>query len=178
MITQSDAGIVFDGRKCEKVRFFGWRATESALASACRRTAADGGRTLGYAFRANVPKMMFVFLPVLAGAMLLFYWRPRRYYVEHLVLCLHNHAALFLAFVLMLLLALLARLVPALAPVRTAGGFLLAGYAAWYVYRSMRVFYSQSRAVTLLKLALMSCTYLVFLGLAVGVTLLVSLLEA
>ena len=176
--TPSGGGLVFNVRNCADVQFFGWRAAERILGSACRRTSADGGRTLGQAFRANVPKMMFVFLPLVAGAMLLFYWRPRRYYVEHLVFCLHNHAALFLAFVLMLLLSRLVRLVPALTPVRTAGGFLLAGYAAWYVYRSMRVFYLQPRAVTLFKFALMSCTYLLFLGMTVGATLLVSLLEA
>ena len=176
--TPSGAGLVFDVRKCEDVQFFGWRAAERALGSACRRTSADGGRTLGQAFRANVPKMMFVFLPLVAGAMLLFYRQPRRYYVEHLVFCLHNHAALFLAFVLLILLEWPARLLPALAPVKTGGGFLLAGYAAWYVYRSMRVFYSQPRAVTLFKLALISCTYLLFLGMTVGATLLVSLLEA
>ena len=39
---------------------------------------------------------MFVFLPLMAGAAMLFYWRPRRLYAEHLVLFLHNHAFTFL----------------------------------------------------------------------------------
>ena len=40
---------------------------------------------------------MFVFLPLLALVMKLLYWRPRRYYVEHLLFLVHNHAFVFLA---------------------------------------------------------------------------------
>ena len=40
---------------------------------------------------------MFVFLPLLALAMKLLYWRPKRYYVEHLLFLIHNHAFVFLA---------------------------------------------------------------------------------
>ena len=39
---------------------------------------------------------MFLFLPLMAAVALLFYWRPRRLYAEHLVLFLHNHAFTFL----------------------------------------------------------------------------------
>jgi hypothetical protein len=44
----------------------------------------------------------------MAGVMLLLYWRPRRYYVEHLVFLLHNHSALFLGFVAQALIETLA----------------------------------------------------------------------
>ena len=40
---------------------------------------------------------MFVFLPLLALVMKLMYWRPKRYYVEHLLFLVHNHAFVFLA---------------------------------------------------------------------------------
>ena len=40
---------------------------------------------------------MFVFLPLLALVMKLLYWRPKRYYVEHLLFLVHNHAFVFLA---------------------------------------------------------------------------------
>ena len=44
----------------------------------------------------NIPKAMFVFLPLLALCMKLIYWRPRRYYVEHLLFMVHNHTFVFL----------------------------------------------------------------------------------
>ena len=44
----------------------------------------------------NLGRAMFVFLPLMAALMKLLYWRPRRYYLEHLVLLLHNHACVFL----------------------------------------------------------------------------------
>ena len=50
----------------------------------------------------------FVFLPLMALVMTLLYWFPRRYYVEHLVFFLHNHAALYLAMSLEILLRALA----------------------------------------------------------------------
>ena len=43
-----------------------------------------------------MPRAMFMFLPLLAGVMMLIYWRPRHYYVEHLLLFVHNHAFVFL----------------------------------------------------------------------------------
>ena len=58
----------------------------------CQRVVEDNGRSLREAFLHNVPRAMFLFLPLLAAAMMLMYWRPRHYYVEHLLLFVHNHA--------------------------------------------------------------------------------------
>jgi hypothetical protein len=83
------------------------------------------------------------------------YWRPRHYYVEHLLLFVHNHAFLFL---LWLLAGLVSALLKPLAAWISAAVML---YVAWYAYRSMRVVYGQGRAVTLGKLVLLSFFYLV-----------------
>ena len=48
---------------------------------------------------------MFVFLPLLALVMKLLYWRPKRFYVEHLLFLVHNHAFVFLALTIMGLLS-------------------------------------------------------------------------
>jgi len=107
---------------------------------------------------------MFVFLPLLAGAMMLMYWRPRHYYVEHLLLFVHNHA---FAFVLLLLASALSALLPPLAPwVR----FALWLYIPWYLYRSMRVVYGQGRWLTVGKLLLLSFFYLLSGALMIGLT--------
>jgi len=86
---------------------------------------------------------------------MLIYWWPRHYYVEHLLLFVHNHAAVFL---LLLLAGLASALLPALAGWISGGATL---YIAWYLYRSMRVVYGQRRALTLGKLLFLSFFYLV-----------------
>ena len=66
------------------------------LRDRCRAIASDGGRELAASIVHNVPRAMFIFLPVLALIMKLMYWRPKRYYVEHLLFLIHNHAFVFL----------------------------------------------------------------------------------
>jgi hypothetical protein len=137
----------------------------------CVRTVLDGGKSEREAFLHNVPRAMFLFLPLLAAVMMLMYWQPRHYYVEHLLLFVHNHAFVFLLLVLAGLasaaLTGLASTLPsgrvsALLP-RVSGGIDVAVtlYIAWYAYRSMRVVYGQSRSLTVAKLVMLSFFYLV-----------------
>jgi hypothetical protein len=129
------------------------------LRRSCHAQLASGGRDLAQSMQHNVPRMMFIFLPLLAAFMRLLYWRPRRLYVEHLVFFLHNHAALFAVFLLGWALEWLGGKVSWLAAL--AGPLVLAGmvYTLWYIYRSMRRVYAQSRAVTLGKMLLLSVAY-------------------
>jgi Protein of unknown function (DUF3667) len=125
------------------------------LQRACRLIALDNGRSVRDAYLHNVPRAMFLFLPLLAAGMMLLYWRPRRYYVEHLLLFVHNHA---FGFLLLLLAAALSALLPVTAPWLR---FAVCLYIPWYVYRSMRVVYGQGRWLTLAKLLMLSLFYLV-----------------
>ena len=144
-------------RVCASANYDGpWADTLQPLFNqACRKSAMDNGHGLQTEFLHNVPRAMFVFLPLLAGLMMLMYWRPRHYYVEHLLLFLHNHACVFLVAALLLLLG---RLVPRVPGV----GLAMFVYFAWYMYRSMRVVYGQGRLLTLSKLAVLAFFYLVF----------------
>jgi hypothetical protein len=170
-------GFNFDIRDCDKLHTsIRWLA--GPLQQACRRGVADHWQSMWHAFVANIPKTMFVFLPLIAFVMLLLYWFPQRYYVEHLVLLLHNHAALFLAMVLLSLLGLVSRLVPALDRAVTFGGIAVFGYAVWYVYRATRRYYLQGRALTLTKLAFVGLAYLICLVLTLIGNLVVSALIA
>jgi hypothetical protein len=154
------SGVNYDGP---------WREwLQPAAHRACVRLVLDNGRTLPEVYMHNVPRALFIFLPLLAGVMMLMYWRPRHYYVEHLLLFVHNHAFLFL-------LLLLAGLVSAL--LKPLEGWIWAAvtlYIAWYAYRSMRVVYGQGRAVTLGKLVLLSFFYLVSGALMLGLVSLYS----
>jgi hypothetical protein len=112
---------------------------------------------------------MFIFLPLLAAVMMLMYWWPRHYYVEHLLLFVHNHALVFLVATLALLLSGLTERVPALK-------FAIFVYFVWYMYRSMRLVYNQGRALTVSKLMLLSLFYLLFAALMLAATSLYSVL--
>ncbi|HEV3286169.1 MAG TPA: DUF3667 domain-containing protein, partial [Steroidobacteraceae bacterium] len=81
-------------RVCANANYNGpWASTlRPQFQRACRNSVMDNGRDLQDAFLHNVPRAMFIFLPLLAGVMMLMYWRPRHYYVEHLLLFVHNHA--------------------------------------------------------------------------------------
>jgi hypothetical protein len=123
----------------------------------CERIRAeDGGRMLGKEFMTNVPRMLFLFLPLIAIVMKLLYWRPKRYYVEHLLFFVHIHSFTFVLFTLLMLLT--APLPEAIGSVVTFAGFV---YCAWYVFRAMRVVYGQSPRRTFAKYAVLSMTYLI-----------------
>jgi hypothetical protein len=158
-------------RVCANANYDGpWEGTLRPLVrQGCRRTVIDNGRELQQAFLHNVPRAMFLFLPLLAAVMLLMYWRPRHYYVEHLLLFVHNHAFVFLVAGVLLLLG---KVAPAVPGVKLAV-FL---YFAWYMYRSMRVVYRQGRLLTLSKLALLAFFYLLAAAVMLAATSVYSVL--
>jgi Protein of unknown function (DUF3667) len=140
------------------------RQVQPAARTACVHMLADNFRSLREAFLHNLPRAMFLFLPMLAAAMMLLYWRPRHYYIEHLLLFVHNHAFVFLV---VMLAAAVSALLPAAARMLRVAVTL---YIAWYAYRSMRVVYGQSSWLTAGKLALLSLFYLVSGGIMLLLT--------
>lgn len=127
------------------------------LRERCRTIASDGGRELAKSVVHNVPRAMFIFLPIIALVMKLMYWRPKRYYVEHLLFLIHNHAFVFL---LLIPLVLIARI----SYVGDYVGWLIFAsivYMIWYVYRGMRNFYQQRRALTLTKYFMLGFSYMI-----------------
>ncbi len=143
---------------------------EPALRSACRKAVEDDGRELQVAFLHNVPRAMFVFLPLIAGVMMLLYWRPRHYYVEHLLLLVHNHACVFLTTMLAWALSKL------LHPLAGVIQFAVFVYLVWYIFRSMRVAYGQGRWLTGAKFAVLAGSYLLFGVLMLALTSVYSVL--
>ena len=169
--------FVFDTKNCANINSsFKW--LEKPLREACQRNLSTGGAPVRDAFGANIPRMMFVFLPMMALVMLLLYWRPPRYYVEHLVFFLHTHAAMFL---LLLLLRPLSWAASAAHALKMPVGLIKFGaglYAVWYVYRAMRVYYAQGRWLTLTKLAVVGFAYMIFLSVTLLATLVITALTA
>ena len=170
-------GILMPAEQCGELEIRpAW--LETTLRRLCERATVDQGRSLARAFVGNVPKMMFVFLPLMAAAMLLLYWRPRRYYVEHLVFYLHVHAAVFLVLTLLVLSGTLAGALPVLAPAVAVAGPAAFLYSAWYVWRAMRVHYRNGAGLTALKFVAIAFVYLVALSFTLLGTVVVSALTA
>ncbi|HET7810374.1 MAG TPA: DUF3667 domain-containing protein [Steroidobacteraceae bacterium] len=122
----------------------------------CRRSATDHGETLLKDVVHNIPHAMFVFLPLLALFMKALYWRPKRYYVEHLLLLIHNHAFVF--FVLAVLYSL--QRIPVVGPHLGLLEFATWIYIVWYIFRGMRVYYGQSRKLTFAKYVAVGFAYI------------------
>jgi hypothetical protein len=141
------------------------------LHAACARIAEDNGAELGKAVAHNIPRAMFVFLPLLALAVKLLYWRPKRYYVEHLLFLIHNHAFVFLALSILTLL----KMIPVVGDHIGALEAFIWLYLLWYLFRAMRNFYRQSRWLTLTKYLAVGFAYTVA---AVTVLLLTALYSA
>jgi hypothetical protein len=139
-------------------------AFEQALSRSCENIKLDGGRHFIERFAATAPKLMFVFLPLMAGVAMLFYWRPRRLYAEHLVLFLHNHAFTYLLLAFTAILNEIAELDFPGSGVLKFIMFLMWCWLPYYVYRSMRVVYADGRFKTLLKFFTLSTIYFVVLG--------------
>ena len=166
----------FDPKACDDIHS-DVKALEQPFKNLCRVTATDGGRTLAREFLRNFPRMMFLFLPLVALVMLLLYWFPRRMYVEHLVFFVHTHAALFLALIIAIIVGAIGQRIPGLHWLGALTAFAVPVYALWYVYRAMRRYYGQGRMLTLFKYTVLGCAYFVCLLITVLGTVVVSAYE-
>jgi hypothetical protein len=144
------------------------------LREACNKIVTDS-KGFGRALYDNVPKMMFIFLPLIACVMYVLYLGSGRYYVEHLLFFVHFHAYFFLGGMGIVLLDRGGTLLKntGVGSWLTSFGNLLTLafviYTPYYLYRAMRRVYGQGRVVTLLKYSLLGIGYLFFLTItAVG----------
>jgi hypothetical protein len=130
---------------------------QRGLVAACEKTKADQRKELERNLIHNLGRAMFLFLPLLAVLMKLLYLRQKRYYVEHLLLLLHNHAFAFL------IMSVFMVATHFMSSHRLIGGLRIALsiYVTYYLYRSIRRVYGQGRTLTLLKFATLAFGYLV-----------------
>jgi len=167
---------VFQVRDCNDVKA-SWSWLQNTLRRSCLRSQQDHGESVERAFFANVPKMMFLFVPMMALVMLILYWRPRRYYVEHLVFFIHNHAAIFLLLLIQALLGWVAAWLDWRA-FKEWVFVIISLYGVWYVYRAMRAYYGQGRMLTFAKLCVVGFTYMIGFSLTLAATALLSAIIA
>lgn len=145
------------------------RAARENIRKFCQRVEGDGSE-LGAALVRNLPRAMFIFLPLLALMMKLIYWRPTRYYVEHLLFLVHTHAAVFLVFSVVALYSF----IPVLGGATPFVFFIALAYMAWYIYRAMRNVYGQHGALTFLKYVFLFWVYVITATITLLLTLIFS----
>jgi hypothetical protein len=132
-------------------------ANRKSLSRWCRRFEERGVGAVGEGIAHNIPRAMFVFLPLLALCMKALYWRPKRYYVEHLLFMIHNHAFVFLALALVMSIGMIPGVGDYAWLLYSATFF----YMTWYIYRAMRNVYYQGRALTLTKYLVLGFLYFI-----------------
>lgn len=162
---------LFEGTDCSTLDtdLFGGRSgwMQPRLVRACEHLKTVSEREFGRALRNNIPKMMFIFLPLIALVNLVLYVFRRRTYVEHLLFYVHFHAFAFLLLTLLGLVTALMAWIGHLSFVSGLVTFTAYLYLFLYLFRAMRSVYHQSRAMTALKYFVVLCAY--------GVSLLVTL---
>lgn len=103
-------------------------------------------------FSHNIPKILFLFLPIVALLLKLLYIGSKRYYTEHFVFALHTHAFLFL-------LLLLYELTEFVFSVNISPIWIVL-FIFVYVSAAMKRVYEQSWLKTVFKFFMLSMLYL------------------
>ena len=117
-----------------------------------------------------LPATMFVLLPFVALIFKFWYTFAKRYYVEHLIFSLHNHAFIFVSLILLLLTGLVVDLLNSYGYSTAAetSEWLIAIIGIWiplYLLISLRVVYQQNWFLTIGKFVVIGISYATLLGL-------------
>jgi hypothetical protein len=130
------------------------KSWEPRLKEGCYKMLLDRGHAFGQAMLHNIPRALFVLLPLLALVMSLMYWR--RFYVEHLLFFLHNHSFTFLV----LTVAFIGAAIFDSAWLLTLLVLMALLYPSYYTYKAMRRVYGQGRWMTRMKFGVLCVAYL------------------
>jgi hypothetical protein len=123
-------------------------------------------------FIQNLPKLMFVLMPLIALFLKLFYIGSKRYLTEHFVFTLHFHAMVFVVLLLVMLAQSLSHHFIWATALKSAGTFAF-WYMLIYLFLALRFFYKQGWFMTSLKFFMLFISYSIAFGLtfAAGVVL-------
>lgn len=138
---------------------------------------ADQSRFVNELLYHAVPKAMFVFLPLVALLLKLFYIRRKHLYMEHLIFTLHYHALFFAALLTGIVISTLATHYAWPAAIKDWTVEIIKWYLIAYLFLALRNFYQQSWLKTLAKFCLMSIGYFILAGLGFVGAVLVAIME-
>jgi len=128
-------------------------------------------------FMHNIPKMMFVLLPLFALILKLAFLKNRKFYVEHLIFSIHFHCFVYLFTTLIILFNI--SLPDAMKHTLMRWINIAAVITIfWYLYRSLRTVYQRSRFRTFTKMAGVTLSYFLTVVLAFCILLLITVFVA
>jgi len=108
----------------------------------------------------QLPKMMFILMPLFALILSISFYRSRLYFIEHLIYTLHVHSFLFL---LNIIIELISKLSEDIGNYAFGTGVMI---SIWYIYRSMRVVYQKGKTHILFKFFILGLSYVILLTLS------------
>ena len=116
-----------------------------------------------------LPATMFVLLPLVALLLKIWYLFAKKYYVEHLIFALHNHAFIFVMLLVMVILGVVTewREPDGQGPVTQAAEWTKIAILCWipvYLLVSLKRVYRQGWGLTLAKYSAIGVSYLVLLS--------------
>jgi len=170
-ISDDESGVNCNLEDLESADMPDWlanRMTPERLQLVCERVIADDGRAMSEKLRDNVPAALFFLLPLMALILKIMYPLSKRYYVEHLLFVVHNHAFVFLILTLQILFARIASLASISEKVIDIVLIGAAIYIPVYLFRSMQRVYGQGVFVTALKFMFLALSYFVGFALMIG----------
>lgn len=119
------------------------------------------------------PQMLFISLPLFGLLLLLLYVKHKQFfYVNHVIYSIHLYCALFIIILIGLWLNSILTAITHSEHDWIGSSFTLAGF--FYIYKSMRNFYGQRRAITILKYILLLLLSLFVMVLLFGIFFLFS----
>ena len=135
----------------------------------CVRALSDDRRALNAGLQNLLPKVMFAVLPLVALVQFWIYRRQRPLYLENLVFVLHFQSFFFLAGTLALLLAAgITALAGAKSMIGELFDFAIYAWSVVYLFVATRRVYRASRLKTVLSIAALAVSYMVFYTLSVS----------
>ena len=170
-ISDDESGVNCNLEDLESADMPDWlanRMTPERLQLVCERVIADDGRAMSEKLRDNVPAALFFLLPLMALILKIMYPLSKRYYVEHLLFVVHNHAFVFLILTLQILFARIASLASISEKVIDIVLIGAAIYIPVYLFRSMQRVYGQGVFVTALKFMFLALSYFLGFALMIG----------
>ena len=170
-VSDDESGVNCNLEDLESADMPDWlanRMTPERLQLVCERVIADDGRAMSEKLRDNVPAALFFLLPLMALILKIMYPLSKRYYVEHLLFVVHNHAFVFLILTLQILFARIASLASISEKVIDIVLIGAAIYIPVYLFRSMQRVYGQGVFVTALKFMFLALSYCVGFALMIG----------
>lgn len=124
-------------------------------------------------FQHDIPKIMFVLLPLVALFSYLFYNRKKYFYVQHAIFSIHFHSFVF---IFLLVIALLTKYIP----FSEIGGLVMFAITLLsiflYLTLALRGAFGQSFVLSMLKALGISLLYLISLLVCLGVLFLITFL--